>query len=323
MSGRGKLVAIFLVLAMVFSLAGCSKTTNIFGWTHKGGSDTSSESLLSDGQAALNSEDYNDALTYYNDILSQDSDNSEALYGKAQALIGLGGLNLAELIAEVIKDTALDDNSPVIANNELGVFFSRTKHTSASEDLLPESLDLPQLYETAKAVVPILKLIADGNSDGVIPADDPDVNINLAFFITIQAVCRLLDDNNDLVPGGNGDLVQVLNSDGDWTVSLPDASTIPVTSSDPTVTTQSTLRDQVQQAIDDEFGIALTTLGAMNYLEKAINKVKAKDDSALMDLWNNFDDLKLSIKDQIDTNVNPKMDASIADIVWQPHASLL
>lgn len=316
MSGRGKLVVIFLVLLMVFSLAGCSKTTNIFGWTHKGGADTSSESLLADGQAALNSEDYNDALTYYNDILGQDSDNSEALYGKAQALIGLGGLNLAELIAELVKDTALDDNSLVIANNKLGVFFSKTRYTSSTDDLLPESLDLPQLYETAILVVPILKQIADGNSNGVIPADDPDVNINLAFFMTIQAVCRLLDDNNDGIPGGSGDLVQVLNSDGDWSVVLPDASTI-------TVTKQQILRDQVQLSLDDEFGVALTSLGAINYLEKAINKIKAKDDSALMDLWHNFDELKTSIKDQIDTNVNPNLDPDVDPVLWHPHASLL
>jgi tetratricopeptide (TPR) repeat protein len=316
MFGRGKLVAFFLVLAMIFSLAGCSKTTNIFRWAHKGGSDSSQESLLSDGQAALNSKDYSDALTYYNKLLEQNPNDSEALYGKAQALIGLGGISISELIAEVIKDTATDDNSPVIANSEFGAFFSRTQNISSSSNLLPESLDLPQLYHTAIVVVPVLKQIADGNSNGVIPADDPDVNINLAFFMTIQAVCRLLDDNNDSIPGGAGDLVQVLNSDGDWTVVLPDASTI-------TLAKQQTLRDQVQTSINDEFGISLSSLGAINYLEKAINKVKAKDDSALKDLWNNLNDLKTSIKDQIDTNVNPKMDPSIADIVWQPHASLL
>ncbi len=315
MFGRGKLVAVLLVVALVFSLAGCSKTTNIFGWAHKGGSNTSQASLLSDGQAALNSKDYSDALTYFNKLLEQNPNDSQALYGKAQALIGLGGISIAELIAEVIKETNSSGSSPVIAHSEFGVFFSRN-HNSSSSNLLPESLDLPQLYRTTIAVVPVLKQIADGNSDGVIPADDPDVNINLAFFITIQSVCRLMDDNNDGIPGGAGDLVQVLNDDSDWTVTLPDASTI-------TLAKQQTLRDQVQLAIEDEFGIDPTSLGAINYLEKAIIKVKAKDDSALKDLWNNLDDLKTSIKEQIDTNVNPNLDSSIDDIVWHPHASLL
>jgi tetratricopeptide (TPR) repeat protein len=318
MFGKVKLVVVFLVLLMIFSLAGCSKTTNIFRWAHKGGSDTSTESLLSDGQAALSGKDYNDALTYYNKLLEENPNSSEALYGKAQALIGLGGLSLSELIANVVKEAQSTGTSPVIANHELGAFFSRSQFASTSTDLLPETLNLPQLYHTAQVVVPILQQIADGDGDGVIPADDPDVNINLAFFMTIQAVCRLLDDNNDSIPAGTGDLVQVLKgSDNNWTVVLPDASSL-------TVSKQQTLRDQAQLAIDDELGVSSPEkLGAINYLEKAINKIKAKDGSPLKDLWANLNDLKTSIKAQIDTNVNPKMDPSIADIVWHPHASLL
>lgn len=318
MFGKVKLVAVFLVLLMIFSLAGCSKTTNIFRWAHKGGSDTSTESLLSDGQAALNSKDYSDALTYYNKLLDGNPNSSEALYGKAQALIGLGGFSIADLIANVIKEAQSTGTSPVIANSEFGAFFTKSLSASTSTDLLPESLNLPQLYHTAIIVVPLLQKIADGNGDGVIPADDPDVNINLAFFMTIQAVCRLLDDNNDTIPAGTGDLVQVLkNGDSGWSVVLPDASAL-------TVPIQQTLRNQAQAAIDDEFGVSSpSSLGAINYLEKAINKIKAKDDSPLKDLWENLNDLKTSIKDQIDTNVNPKMDPSVADIVWHPHASLL
>lgn len=318
MFDKRNLVAVFLVLLMIFSLAGCSKTTNIFGWAHKGGSDSSTESLLADGQAALSSKDFSDALTYYNELLGQNPNSSEALYGKAQALIGLGGLSLAELIANVVKEAQSTSTSPVIANSEFGAFFSRTQYVSTSTDLLPETLNLPQLYQTALLVVPILKQIADGNGDGVIPADDPDVNINLAFFMTISSVCRLLDDNKDTIPAGTGDLVQVLkNPDSGWTIVLPDAGTL-------TVSKQQDLRDQAQASIDEEYGVSVPeSLGAINYLEKAINKIGAKSGSPLRDLQENLTDLKTSIKDQIDTNVNPKMDPSIADIVWHPHASLL
>jgi len=316
---KGKLVAVFLVLLMIISLAGCSKTTNIFRWAHQGGSDTSKESLLADGQSALSSKDFSDALTYYNKLLDENPNSSEALYGKAQALIGLGGLSLADLIASVVKEAQSTGTSPIIANSDFAAFFSKTQYTSSTTDLLPETLNLPQLYHTALLVVPILQIIADGNGDGVIPADDPDVNINLAFFMTIQAVCRLLDDNNDTIPAGSGDLVQVLkNTDGGgWRVVLPDASAL-------TVTKQRTLRNQAQAAIDDEFGVSVpASLGAINYLEKAINKIGAKDGSPLKNLWSNLNDLKTSIKDQIDTNINPKMDSSVPDIVWHPHASLL
>jgi tetratricopeptide (TPR) repeat protein len=318
MFGKGKLVAVFLVLLMILSLAGCSKTTNIFRWAHKGGSDTSKESLLADGKAALNGKNFSDALTYYNKLLDQNPNDSQALYGKAQALIGLGGLSLAELIANVVKEAQSTSTSPVIANSEFGAFFSRTQYTSSPTDLLPDTLNLPQLYHTAIVVVPVLQQIADGNGDGVIPADDPDVNINLAFFMTIRAVCRLLDDNKDNIPAGTGDSVQVLkNADTGWSVVMPDASAL-------TVAKQQDLRDQAQAAIDDEFGVdSPASLGAINYLEKAINKIKAKSGSPLKDLRENLNDLKASIKDQIDTNVNPKMDPSIEDIVWHPHASLL
>lgn len=313
MVNKRKFMAIFLIMLMALGLAGCSKSTNIFRWAHKGGSNTDTDSLLSDGQAALSSKDYNDALTYYNQLLASDPNNSLALYGKAQSLVGLGGLSLADLIAAVIKDAQSSSSSSVVANSAFAGMFSRSKLVTSTTDLLPSTLNLPQLYHVANEVVPVLKQIADGNGDGQIPADDPDVNINLAFFMTVRSVCRLLDDNNDGIPGGDGDLVKV---NSDYTVVIPNTNTL-------SLAKQSTLRDQVQLAIDDMFGIAPGTLGAINYLERAINKVGSPEGSSIQDMRTNFDDMKANVKIQIDTNVNPSLDPSIPPVLWHPHASLI
>ncbi|MBI5554798.1 MAG: hypothetical protein HY920_02950 [Elusimicrobia bacterium] len=315
MFDKGKLVAVFLAVLMIFSLAGCSKTTNIFRWAHKGGSDTSKESLLADGQAALSSKDFNDALTYYNKLLESNPNSSEAMYGKAQALIGLGGLSPADLIASVVKEAQSTGNSAVIANSEFAAFFSSARYVSSATDLLPSTLNLTQLYKTAKTVVPVLKDIADGKGDGVIPADDPDVNINLAFFMLVQSVCRFLDSDRDDIPGdSHGDIIKVYS---DFSMTVPDFTAL-------TSGQKKILRDQMQAGVDDAFGIDPATYGAINYMERVIKKIGSKSGSSISDLRANIAKLKNDIHSEIDTNINPKLSAaSIALIVWQPHASVL
>ncbi len=315
MFGKLKTVAAFLVLLMICSLAGCSKTTNIFRWAHKGGSDTSKESLLADGQAALSSKDFSDALTYYNKLLDSNPNSSEALYGKAQALIGLGGLSLADLIASVVKEAQSTGSSAVIANSEFAAFFSSVRYTSSTTDLLPSTLNLTQLYHTAKLVIPVLKQIADGNGDGVIPADDPDVNINLAFFMIVQAVCRFLDSDGDDIPGdSHGDIIKVYS---DFSITVPDFTAV-------TFAQKQMLRNQMQAGVDDAFGIDPAIYGAINYMERAIKKIGSPTGSSISDMRTNIAKLKDDIHDEINTNVNPKLSAaSIALIEWHPHASVL
>ncbi len=315
MFDKRNLVAVFLVLLMIFSLAGCSKTTNIFGWVHKGGSDSSKESLLADGRAALSSKDFSDALTYYNKLLDQNPNDSQALYGKAQALIGLGGLSLADLIASVVMEAQSTGTSSVIANSAFATFFSKAQYTSGTTDLLPDTLNLTQLYHTAKVVVPVLKQIADGNGDGVIPADDPDVNINLAFFMTIQAVCRFLDSDGDDIPGdSHGDIIKI-NSDFSMTVTGLTGLT---------TAEKQMLRNQIQTGVDDMFGIDPAIYGAINYMERAIKKIGSKDGSSISDMRENIAKLKDDIKNNVLDNVNLELSAASIDLIeWHPHASLL
>lgn len=315
MKSLKRVLTLILLGSLVLSLNGCSKSVNIFRWAHKGGTSTAKESLLADGQSALGSKDYSDALTYYNKILEQDPSNSQALYGKAQALVGLGGLNLADLISNVIKEAQSESTSGVIANSELGAFFSRGKYVSSADDLIPKSVNLTKLYKTANDVVPVLKQIADGGTDGIIPADDPDVNINLAFFMLVRAACRFLDSDADGIPGD--DSGDVINVKSDFSMTVPDIT-------DLTLAQKQTLRDQMQNGINDAFGIAPTTNGAINYLEKAIKKIGSKQGSSIQDLKENIADLKSDIKNEIDNSLNPKLiDAGVAVIDWHPRPSLL
>lgn len=314
MLSKKKLLAVFLITLFVLEIVGCSKTTNIFRWTHKGGSSSDTTSLMSDGQSALNSKDYNDALSYYNSILQKEPNNSEALYGKAQALVGLGGVNLADLIASVIKDAQSSTSSTVVANSDFAAFFSSKKYSGSTTELLAKNINLAQLYHTATLVVPVLKQIADGNTNGIIPADDPDVNVNLGFFMIVKAVCRFLDSDGDGNPGDDGDVIKVYN---DFTITVPDISSL-------TTAQKQTLRDQMQQGSDDAFGIDPNTLGAINYVEVSIKKVGSPEGSSIQDLKKNIADLKTDVKDEIDNSLNPKLvEAGVSEIVWHPHASLL
>ncbi|MGM0442391.1 MAG: tetratricopeptide repeat protein [Elusimicrobiota bacterium] len=159
------------VFAAAVFLSGC-ENSNIFSWTHAQGGDSSVVSLLSDGQKAENDGDYEEAIEYYDKILKKDPDNSEALYGKASAELKNAGLELSELVSNMINED-----------------------TQGTQDLISD-LNFEKLEAGAKEAKDALETITSGEGDGTIPADDPDVNLNLAITRAIWSASYLINEYN-------------------------------------------------------------------------------------------------------------------------------
>ncbi len=286
-----KIFLYLLIVSVALSLTACSEF-NLFGWVHKKGSSNDTDVLISDGEVALNKKDYDSAETYFGKVLEQEPNNSVALYGYSAAVLGGSGLGLADIISSVIQEASSGSPSPVINQSDYANLFSPAQISSNMENLIPETLDLKKLYDTAKKVIPKLKKIADGEGNGIIPADDVDVNINLAILLAIRAACGLLDTNGDGEPGGIGDLVEVYS---DYSVELPTQADLDALTEEEI----SSMRDQVQDAIWDIVGGGSVPYdkGAVDYILAAIDKIGAKSGSALSDLKNNIDEFE-SDKDE-------------------------
>ncbi len=311
-----KLLTSSLLVMITFFLAGCGEF-NLFSWAHKGGSNSDVESLIADGQAALNDKDYNDALTYFNDVLAKDPDNAEALYGSAWATMGASGLGLADIISSVIKDASSSGISPAPPlNSDFSRLFINHATGTGTEDLLPSTLDLATLYSTANTVVEKLKKIADGKSDGSIPATDIDVNINLAVCLILKAVCGILDTNADGTPAGTGDIIEVHS---DFTVTIPDdLDSLSLTEQEAQY-----LRNQVQAGIEDISGNATTQYrGARSYIRVIVSVLNPKSGSALNDLDDNFAELDSEIRSKLITEINSYLSShwpAIDALVYDPY----
>jgi len=175
---------VFVVLCAVL-FCGC-ENNNIFSWTHARGKDTSTDALLVDAQSALNDGDYDEAIKYYEEILAKDPDNSEALYGLAAAELKNAGLDIARLVSTF------------------------TGETSGTDSIIPTDLSLNSLLVATGRASNLLSEIANGMGDGTVPADDVDVNVNLALCKTISALANLLDtDGDEDIEDDEGDLIQI------------------------------------------------------------------------------------------------------------------
>lgn len=193
-----KIIMLFSVLA-VFILTSCDKNKNIFGRFHKAGSSSSTEVLLNDANAALDQDDPAKAKEIADKILATEPGNSEALYISAAAGLKEVGFDLGGIITSVIGGT------------------------SGSDDSLLESFKEMNINDVAAAIdeaVTNLKKIADGNSDGAIPWDDVDVNLNLGILEVLDAVINIVDfDNDGIIIGDDNDIIKI-NENYDVTVKI-------------------------------------------------------------------------------------------------------
>jgi len=89
--------------ALSLTLSGCGRS-NIFSSAHRAGESTDTRSLEADGYAALQNKDYATAITCYSKILESEPSNAEALYGYSAAKLADAGLDIGELVANLIRE---------------------------------------------------------------------------------------------------------------------------------------------------------------------------------------------------------------------------
>jgi len=190
-----KVVKLFLPLCafglVVLSLSSCG-TSNIFSWARSAGSGSSIDSVMSDGYAALGEKNYTKAIEYYGKVLDTDPNNSEAIYGWSAAKLGNSGLDVATIIANMVRQQGSNTIhlSPAI--------YSAVKEAqSSSNNLLPATIiaNINKYKDTINEVLAANKLpkIIHATADGKIAFDNPDVNINASFCLILRAAMSLND----------------------------------------------------------------------------------------------------------------------------------
>ncbi len=176
------------LLVSVVMFTGCGKG-NIFSWAHSAGDTKNLDSMNSDASAALQAKDYVKALDYYTKLIAADPSNSEAIYGYAVAELANSGLDVGDLIANLIKQQ--NSNTPEYRNLAPAIATLAARSSSSSQNLLPQSIidNIVKLKNAINAVLDMSKLpkIILGRADSRISPDNVDVNINVAFCLLLRA----------------------------------------------------------------------------------------------------------------------------------------
>jgi hypothetical protein len=171
-------------------LAGWSLTScrdgNLFGGLHERGTGSVAD-IMSDARSALARHEYNNAQSYYEAVLAQDPDNAEALYGAAVATMGAAGLDIGQLVANIVASQPLAAPSlpHVLAQGNVGGVSGVTSNDVNS---ILYRLDVDRLASRLTPVICHLNQIRIGHTDGAIPADDIGTLVNLAIAYVLRAV---------------------------------------------------------------------------------------------------------------------------------------
>jgi hypothetical protein len=189
------------LLAGSVAMNGCGGNGNLFGGLHeKGTGDTAA--LLSDAQAALANREFNNAKAYYESILMKEPDNAQALYGAASATMGTAGLDLGQLLANVVTSNSA---APSIAQEIRAASFAPGLNPNATPDSLLYNIDIVRLNSVLDKIICYLLKIHAGATDGGIERDDPNVMIGLGVACLLRAVARPLDAGLiDITTSGDG-----------------------------------------------------------------------------------------------------------------------
>lgn len=176
-------------LLAVILISGC-KNNNLFGGLHDDGSGDA-ESLVADANAALASKDYDKANSYFEKALAQDPKNSDALYGQAAAAMGMSGLNIGQLVANLTSDGA--------SGASLAVHLSQSTERRAIAPAVDArsllyGIDYAALDVALATVIENLERIRMGFGDGRIAPDNPSLLINLGVARVLKAATSPLSN---------------------------------------------------------------------------------------------------------------------------------
>lgn len=157
---------LFVCLILVI-LIGCR--TNIFSPFHNPDNDTSLSALLSDGNAAFENQDYENAEKYYKKAMEEYPHSGKARLGHSASYVALKGVNTLDLFNDLnLDDDTLADTAPL---------FDRGK--------------CPLYFDVSSVVDSDLTPIIEGYCN--LPTDDSETNLNIAFISILLGALRIYD----------------------------------------------------------------------------------------------------------------------------------
>jgi hypothetical protein len=235
---------------------------NLFGRFHDTGESGDINTLLSDAEIALRDRNYSQALSLYERILAQDSDNAEALYGAASAAIGSSGLNFAQIISNILAQTG---GAPSI--NGLGSYINAAGESftsQAASNSILNGVDLAALDNVIDTAICRLQKIVSGNADGSISQNDVATVLNFGSLCLIRGVLRAL----------RSDFFDVTNTNGTYSVT-------------PNVDFNTFCGDSANDAV--LFQIARDVVGAYALFNRAVNLLNLQNNEIILQLRNDID----------------------------------
>ena len=183
--------SIAVPLALLVAGAGC-KNDNLFTGLHRQGTgDTAS--LVSDGVAALSRGDYAAAERYFEDALVQDPSNSDALYGAAAARMGNGGLDIGQLLSNLLTQ-GTPGGAPALTAGLAVAARGAPAQAPASGQSILTNIDINALDAALEVAICYLQRIQLGYTDGKIPTNDVNLLVNLGLCRLLRAATRPLKD---------------------------------------------------------------------------------------------------------------------------------
>lgn len=159
-----------LIALLCLGLAGCG---NIFDalYPDQDSTTTNTDDLVALGDSALQSGQVDSALDYYGRAVAQQSGNSRARRGYARAYIMKKNADLLWMASRISSGST--DISAVITTSAVS------------------------MTNTMNVVIDKLLPVSQGSCDGIVPATDFEINMNLALAYFLRAFLRNGDSNGD------------------------------------------------------------------------------------------------------------------------------
>ena len=201
-----KALVLGITLACVaLFVGGCSKGFNVFApLTPAPGTLPVSISNAANAYAAG---DYAGAMAMYQQLMASNPQSSEAKYGYVKSYVKSVGLDIGTFLKNGTGHGAPPFSAPVAGIAKGPVLDSQTD---------PFGINVAKMQNLSNNLITYLGPIADGLCDGVIPANDVDVNASLAFAYLLRGVFKVVDPAStgvlqfNIYDFGNGNVKVVL-----------------------------------------------------------------------------------------------------------------
>ena len=200
-----KAIVIGMTLAcMALLVGGCSKGFNLFAPLTPA---IAGDKKLADAANAYATGDYATAMVIYQKLMTDNPSSSEAKYGYVKSYVKSVGFDIGTFIKNGTGHGAPPFSAPVVGVAKGPVLDSRTD---------PFGLNVTKMRNLSNNLITYLGPIADGLCDGVIPANDVDVNTSLAFAYLLRGVFKVVDPAStgvlqfNIYDFGNGNVKVVL-----------------------------------------------------------------------------------------------------------------